>query len=81
MGWTMRDLWRHSKVSIDAISRLERGKGTLQVRTLDDLRTTFVAAGVTFARNAALANKMARIAWALLVKGGPYRARALVAAA
>ena len=25
----------------------------------------------------ALANKMARIAWALLVKGGPYRARAL----
>ena len=29
----------------------------------------------------ALANKMARIAWALLVKGGPYRARALVAAA
>jgi hypothetical protein len=24
---------------------------------------------------------MARIAWALLVKGGPYRARALVAAA
>ena len=28
----------------------------------------------------ALANKMARIAWALLVKGGPYRARALVAA-
>ena len=29
----------------------------------------------------ALANKMARIAWALLVKGGPYRPRALVAAA
>ena len=29
----------------------------------------------------ALANKMARIAWALLVKGGPYRARALMAAA
>ena len=29
----------------------------------------------------ALANKMARIAWALLVKGGRYRARALVAAA
>ncbi len=29
----------------------------------------------------ALANKMARIAWALLVNGGPYRARALVAAA
>jgi hypothetical protein len=29
----------------------------------------------------ALANKMARIAWALLVKGGSYRARALVAAA
>src|ERR1700719_1488348 len=29
----------------------------------------------------ALANKMARIAWALLVKGGPYRARALVATA
>ena len=28
----------------------------------------------------AVANKMARIAWALLVKGGPYRARALVAA-
>ena len=29
----------------------------------------------------ALANKMARIAWALLAKGGTYRARALVAAA
>ena len=29
----------------------------------------------------ALANKMARIAWALLAKGGRYRARALVAAA
>jgi transposase len=29
----------------------------------------------------ALANKMARIAWALLVRGGRYRARALVAAA
>ena len=48
----MRDLWRHSKVSIDAISRLERAKGSLQARTLDDLRATFVAAGVTFARNA-----------------------------
>jgi hypothetical protein len=47
----MRELRRHSKVSIDAISRLERGKGSLQVRTLDDLRTTFAAAGVTFARN------------------------------
>jgi transposase len=30
---------------------------------------------------AALANKMARIAWALLVKGGTYRAPALAAAA
>jgi transposase len=29
----------------------------------------------------ALANKMARVAWALLVKGGPYRAPARVAAA
>ena len=29
---------------------------------------------------AALANKMACIAWALLAKGGTYRARALVAA-
>jgi len=28
----------------------------------------------------ALANKMARIAWALLAKGGTYRARALVTA-
>jgi transposase len=29
----------------------------------------------------ALANKMARVAWALLAKGGTYRASALVAAA
>ena len=29
----------------------------------------------------ALANKMARIAWALLAKGGTYRAPALAAAA
>ena len=48
LGWSMRDLRAHSKVSIDAISRLERGAAPLRARTLDDLRAAFEAAGIRF---------------------------------
>jgi transcriptional regulator with XRE-family HTH domain len=41
LGWQMRDLRAKSQVSIDAISRLERGEGRLQSRTLRDLRVAF----------------------------------------
>jgi hypothetical protein len=71
LGWTMRDLWRRSKVSIDAISRLERGKGSLQAWTLGDLRATFAAAGVTFARNAAPDGKRK----AVQVKANKFRTK------
>ena len=47
LGWNMRELRMHSKVSIDAISRLERGR-KLQARTLDDLRAAFEAARIVF---------------------------------
>jgi hypothetical protein len=43
----MRDLWAKSKVSTDAISRLERGE-KLKDRTLQDIRRAFVAAGIQF---------------------------------
>ena len=40
----MRDLQAKSLVSKDSISRLERGEGDAQRRTLRDLRTAFEAA-------------------------------------
>ena len=49
LGWQMRDLWARSQVSIDSISRLERGEGHLQPRRLRDLRAAFEIAGITFA--------------------------------
>jgi transcriptional regulator with XRE-family HTH domain len=33
LGWQMRDLWARSQVSIDSISRLERGEGGPRPRT------------------------------------------------
>ena len=48
LRWDMRALRELSSVSMDAISRLERGEGRLQARTLRDLRTTFEAAGIEF---------------------------------
>jgi transcriptional regulator with XRE-family HTH domain len=50
LGWSMRELRARSKVSIDAISRLERGEGHLHERTLDDLRAAFEAGGIRFER-------------------------------
>jgi transcriptional regulator with XRE-family HTH domain len=47
VGWGIRDLARVAKVSTDTISRLERGE-PLKDRTLDDLRSTFEAAGIEF---------------------------------
>jgi hypothetical protein len=43
----MRKLWAESKVSIDAISRLERGQ-KLRDRTLEDIKRVFEAAGIEF---------------------------------
>ena len=48
LGWQMRDLRAKSQVSIDAISRLERGEGRLESRTLRDLRVAVEVAGVDF---------------------------------
>ena len=43
----MRKLWVESKVSIDTISRLERGQ-KLRDRTLEDIKRVFEAAGIEF---------------------------------
>jgi transcriptional regulator with XRE-family HTH domain len=51
LGWQMRELWSRSRISIDAISRLERGEGGHQARTLRDLRAAFEAAGVIFQKS------------------------------
>lgn len=48
LGWSIRDLRSHSLVSIDSISRHERGEGTAQPRTLRDLRLAFESAGIVF---------------------------------
>jgi transcriptional regulator with XRE-family HTH domain len=56
LGWTMRDLWAKSKVSIGAISRLERGE-KLKDRTLEDIKRAFEAAGIRFSREKPQANE------------------------
>jgi hypothetical protein len=56
LGWTMRDLWAKSKVSIGAISRLERGE-KLKDRTLEDIKRAFEAAGIRFSREEPQANE------------------------
>lgn len=47
LGWGVRDLAREAAVSVDTISRLERGE-ELQPRTLAAIRTALEAAGVLF---------------------------------
>jgi transketolase C-terminal domain/subunit len=44
----MRDLRAESKITVDTISRLERGAGPCYYRTLRDLRAAFEAAGTNF---------------------------------
>lgn len=47
LGWGVRDIAAAAKVSTDTILRLERGE-KLKPRTLDDIRSTFEAAGIEF---------------------------------
>ena len=56
LGWTMRDLGAKSKVSIGAISRLERGE-KLKDRTLEDIKRVFEAAGIRFSHKEPQANE------------------------
>ena len=60
---------------------LDIGKNVFQVHGIDAAEKVVVRKQLRRSQVLALANKMARIAWALLVKSGPYRARALAAAA
>jgi transcriptional regulator with XRE-family HTH domain len=48
LGWSMRDLRAKSEISVDTISRLERGSGPSYYRTRRDLRAAFEAAGINF---------------------------------
>jgi DNA-binding XRE family transcriptional regulator len=47
VGWGVRDLAKTAAVSVDTISRLERGE-ELMPRTITAIRTALEAAGVTF---------------------------------
>lgn len=47
VGWGVRDLAREAKVSVDTVSRLERGE-ELKERTIDAIRNALEAAGVEF---------------------------------
>ncbi|WP_245410109.1 helix-turn-helix domain-containing protein [Falsochrobactrum shanghaiense] len=47
IGWGVRDLAREAGVSVDTISRLERGE-ELQPRTIDAIRAALESAGVVF---------------------------------
>lgn len=47
LGWGVRDLAREAGVSVDTISRLERGD-EIMPRTLAAIRTALEAAGVIF---------------------------------
>jgi transcriptional regulator with XRE-family HTH domain len=48
LDWHQRELTRRSKVSQKTIADFERGRTTPWVRTLDDLREAFEAAGLRF---------------------------------
>jgi transcriptional regulator with XRE-family HTH domain len=48
LGWSMRDLRAKCRISVDTISRLERGAGPNYDRTLRDLCAAFEAAGINF---------------------------------
>jgi transcriptional regulator with XRE-family HTH domain len=47
LGWGVRDLAKNSEVSIDTITRLERGE-TLLPRTVSAIEKTFIEAGIEF---------------------------------
>lgn len=47
IGWGVRDLAREASVSVDTISRLERGE-ELMPRTVEAIRRTLESAGVEF---------------------------------
>ncbi|MFD1982413.1 multiprotein-bridging factor 1 family protein [Mesorhizobium newzealandense] len=47
IGWGVRDLAREASVSVDTISRLERGE-ELMPRTIEAIRRALEAAGVEF---------------------------------
>ena len=47
IGWGVRDLAREAGVSVDTVSRLERGE-ELQPRTIAAIRAALEAAGVLF---------------------------------
>lgn len=47
VGWGVRDLAKEAGVSVDTVSRLERGE-ELQPRTLVAIQRTLEAAGVEF---------------------------------
>ncbi|MEP9379841.1 helix-turn-helix transcriptional regulator [Aquabacter sp. CN5-332] len=50
LGWGVRDLAKAASVSVDTISRLERGEDLLP-RTLTAIRTALESAGVQFLDN------------------------------
>lgn len=47
IGWGVRELSKEAGVSVDTISRLERGEDLLP-RTIQAIRSALEAAGVTF---------------------------------
>lgn len=47
LGWGVRDLARNAGVSIDTVTRLERGEALLP-RTVDTIRRALEVAGVEF---------------------------------
>lgn len=47
VGWGVRELAKEAEVSVDTVSRLERGED-LQPRTLSAIRSALEAAGVEF---------------------------------
>ena len=51
LGWSMRDLRAESTITVDSISRLERGAGPIRYRTLRDLRAAFETAGINFEKS------------------------------
>jgi len=50
VGWGVRDLAREASVSVDTVSRFERGD-VLMPRTVKAIRASLEAAGVEFIEN------------------------------
>jgi DNA-binding XRE family transcriptional regulator len=47
LGWGVRDLAKNAAVSVDTVTRLEKGED-LMPRTVAAIETTFTAAGIEF---------------------------------